>query len=98
MKRNFVENQQGILLPLAIAISFTIMSSIVWLAGALIVNRTFDAFQPWFAISDPRALILAQTCLNAYSVSILITDGCLIAWWYLSAFKIESQESAAMPY
>jgi hypothetical protein len=94
---DFFRNQQGIIIQGVIAVSFIIMSSIVWLCGLLITNRVFDALAPWFAISDPRALILAQTCLNAYAVSILITDGCLIVWWYLSAFKVESIESSSIP-
>lgn len=92
------KDNRGILLAGAIAISFIIMSSIIWLAGALIVNRTFDAFQPWFAISDPRALITAQNAVNAYGVSIIIVDLLFLLWWGLSAQKKESVESSAMPY
>jgi hypothetical protein len=96
--RNFKKDNKGILLVGAIAITFIFLSSIVWLAGAIVVNRTFDAFQPWFAISDPRALVLAQNAVNAYGVSIVITDVCFLIWWGLSAQKKESQESPMMPY
>jgi len=96
--QNFIKNKDGIILQGAIAISFIIMSSLIWLCGELIVNRVFDAFQPWFAISDPRALILAQNCLNAYAVSIIVTDGCFLFWWFLAASKNESVESSAIPY
>lgn len=96
--RNFRQNQEGIILPLAIAISFIIMSSIIWLVGALIVGKTFDAFAPWFAISDPRALIVAQNAVNAYGVSIIVVDILFLVWAGLSAQKRESQESSAMPY
>lgn len=92
MKRNFRKNSEGILLAGAIAITFIILSSMVWLAGAVIVNKTFDAFQPWFAISDPRALALAQSAVNAYGVSIVIVDCLLLLWWGLSSQKSESQE------
>lgn len=91
--KNFVKNTKGIILPGVIAISFLFMSSIIWLCGALIVNRVFDAFQPWYAVSDPRALAVSQTALNAYAVSIVVVDVLLLVWWGLSAFKTESQES-----
>jgi hypothetical protein len=97
-KRSFVKDNSGILLQGAVAITFIILSSIIWLAGALIVGRTFDAFQPWFAISDPRSLILAQNAVNAYGVSIIITDVCFLIWWGLSAQKKESVESSYVPY
>lgn len=93
--RNFIKDTKGIILPGIIAISFIIMSSIIWLCGALIVNRVFDAFQPWYAISDPRALTVSQSALQAYSISIIVVDCLLLLWWGLSAFKTESQESPA---
>jgi hypothetical protein len=97
-KQSFVKDQKGILLAGAIAITFIILSSIVWLCGALIINKTFDAFMPWLTVADPRALVLSQNALNAYGVSIVITDIAFLVWWGLSASKRESQESPMMPY
>lgn len=95
---HFMKDTQGILLAGAIAITFIFLSSLIWILGALIVNKTFDAFQPWFAISDPRALVVAQNAITAYGVSIIPVDGALMLWWFLSAQKKESQESPSYPY
>ena len=61
--------------------------------GALIVNRTFDALAPYFAVGDPRALIAAQNAVNAYGVSIVVIDILFLVWWGISAQRVESEES-----
>jgi hypothetical protein len=96
--RRFHRDRSGIVYQGVIAVSFIFLSSIIWLVGALIVNKTFDAFIPWFAISDPRALIVGQTAVNAYGVSIVVTDVCFLVWWFLSAQKVESVESVGGTY
>jgi hypothetical protein len=95
--RSFRNDKRAIILPAVIAITFIILSSIIWLAGALIVNRTFDQLQGIIAECDPRVLSISQNALNAYAVSIVVVDGLLLVWWGLSSQKVESQESPA-PY
>jgi hypothetical protein len=97
-KRFLRQDSHGILLVGIICISFIIMSSLIWLAGALIVSRTFDAFMPWFAICDPRAQAVAQQALNAYGVSIIVVDICFIIYWGVSSQKNESVEGPAFTY
>jgi hypothetical protein len=96
--RRFRNNRNGIILVGVVAICFIVLSSIVWLAGLLIVNKTFDAFGPWFAVSDPRALVVANQALTAYSVSIVVTDVMFLIWWGLASQKRESEESPGMTY
>jgi hypothetical protein len=97
-KRFLRKDSNGILLVGIICISFIIMSSLIWLAGALIVSRTFDAFMPWFAVCDPRAQATAQQALNAYGISIIVVDVCFLIYWGVSAQKNESVEGPAFTY
>jgi len=94
-----LRSKRGIVLAGVVAITFIFLSSIIWLVGALIVNRTFDALVPYMD-EDPRVLILNQNAVNAYGVSIVIVDVLLLVWWGLSAQKVESQESqgSSMPF
>ena len=92
--RDFRNNTQGIVLVGVIAIVFIISSSLIWLVGALIVNRTFDALAPYFAVGDPRALVTAQSAVNTYGVVIVVVDVLLLVWWGISAQRVESEETA----
>jgi hypothetical protein len=96
--QKFTKEKNGILLAGAIAITFIFLSSLIWLIGAVIVNKTFDAFQPWFAQADPRALVLSQNAVNAYGIAIIPVDILLLVWWGLSAQKKDSQDSPMTPY
>ena len=91
--REFRNDESGIVLVGVIAIIFIMCSSIIWLIGALIVNRTFDALAPYFAVGDPRALITAQNAVNTYGVVIVFVDILLLVWWGISAQRVESEES-----
>jgi hypothetical protein len=90
--QNWKTNKEGIVKEGIIAISFIVMSSIIWLVGQLIVSKTFDAFMPWFAITDPRVLITANAAMTGYSISIIIVDILFLVWWGLSTQKHESFE------
>jgi hypothetical protein len=94
----FRKNREGIILAGVIAISFIFFSSIVWLVGALVVNRTVDAFLPMLNQCDPRALAVSQNWVNAYGVSIVIIDVLFLVWWGLSSSKKESQEQSDIPF
>jgi hypothetical protein len=96
--RNFRSNKRGIVLAGVIAIIFIVLSSIVWLCGALIVNRTFDGLAGIIAECDPRVLALSQGVLNAYAVSIIVVDVLLLVWWGLSAQKKEVVDEPAGYY
>jgi hypothetical protein len=93
MKRSWIHDTHAIILPAIIAITFIFLSSIIWLIGALIVNRTFDSLLPYIMQCDPRVLAISQSALNAYAVVIVIVDVGLLVWWGLSAQKKESVES-----
>lgn len=93
--RDFRSNQSGIVVVGVIAIVFIVFSSLIWLVGALIVNRTFDALAPYFAVGDPRALVTAQNAVNTYGVMIVVVDILLLVWWGISAQRVESEESPA---
>lgn len=92
--RDFRNDQNGIVLVGVIAISFIIMSSIIWICGALIVNKVFDAVIPYFSVDDTRGLVTAQNTVNTYGVVIVVVDFLLLAWWAISAQRVESVESA----
>jgi hypothetical protein len=92
--QNFLSDRRGIVTAGIVAICFIFLSSILWLVGALIVNRTFDAFLPLFNDSDPRALLTGQHAVNAFGVSIVVIDVLLLVWWGLNAQRVESQEYA----
>lgn len=87
--RNFRADKKGIVLAGIIAIVFIILSSIVWLAGALIVNLTYDNLLPVMEECDDRVPLIAEHALNAYGVSIVVIDVLLLVWWGLSAQKRE---------
>ena len=89
----FINDTSGIIFEGVIAVSFIIMSSMVWLCGEVIVSRVFDGFLPILNLCDPRGLAMVQMYLNAYGVSIVIVDVLFIVWWGLAAGKSESQES-----
>jgi len=91
--KRFVGDRRGIVAVGVLAIVFIISSSLIWLVGALIVNRTFDALAPYFAVGDPRALITAQNAVNIYGVVIVVVDVLLLVWWGISAQRVESQET-----
>ncbi|MFA5365678.1 MAG: hypothetical protein WC325_10910 [Candidatus Bathyarchaeia archaeon] len=93
-KKSLLKDDSGIIFEGVIAITFIILSSIVWLCCALFVNRVFDAFIPTLLTCDPRALATSQTAVNAFGVSIVIVDVMFLVWWGLSAQKVESQEYA----
>lgn len=97
-RRSFRSNKRGIVLAGVIAIIFIVLSSIVWLVGALIVNRTFDGLASTFAECDPRVLTLSQNAVNAYAVSIVVVDVLLLVWWGLSAQKKEVVDEPAGYY
>ena len=90
--QNFIKDRHGMIFQGVIFIAFFFLSAITWLAGVVIIGKVFVGFQPLLAICDPRAMILAQNALNAYGVSIVITDICLICWYLVSAGKVESVE------
>jgi hypothetical protein len=96
--RDFRSNKSGIVLAGIIAIIFIVLSSIVWLVGALIVNRTFDGLLPTLQECDPRVLALSQGVLTAYAVSIIVVDVLLLVWWGLSAQKKEVVDEPAGYY
>jgi hypothetical protein len=98
MIRKLRANKNGILLVGIICIVFIVLSSIIWLVGALILNRVFDAFGPWFAITDPRTLAVSQSALNAYGISTIITDIAFISYWAISTQRQESEEYPAGMY
>jgi hypothetical protein len=98
MTQKLLRNRSGMIVSGIIAIVFIFLSSLIWLMGALVLNKTFDAFGPWFAISDPRALIVSQQAMTAYAISIVIVDVLLLVWWGLSSQKRESQESPGQTY
>jgi hypothetical protein len=93
-KKSLLKDDSGIIFEEVIAITFIVLSSIVWLCCALFVNRVFDAFIPILVTCDPRALATSQTAVNAFGVSIVIIDALLLVWWALSAQRVESQEYA----
>jgi type VI protein secretion system component VasK len=93
--RDFRNDKRGILLVGIVTMAFIVMSSLIWLVGALVVNRVFDAFTPLLNAGDPRALIAAQNAVNAYGVSIVVIDILLLVYWAISAQRIESEESPA---
>jgi len=90
--QRFMGDRSGIIFAGVVAITFIVLSSIVWLACALIVNRTFDGFLPILLECDPRALATSQMALNAFGVSIVVVDVMFLVWWGLSSQKVESQE------
>jgi hypothetical protein len=94
LKQSFLSDKRGIALVGVVAVAFIFVSSIIWLAGALVVNRTYDAFAPIFARMDVESQIISQHAVNAYGVSIVVVDVLLLVWWGLSAQKVESQEYA----
>jgi hypothetical protein len=98
MTKKLLHSKSGMIVSGIIAIVFIFLSSLIWLVGALILNKTFDAFMPWFAISNPRAYIVSQQAMTAYAISIVITDILLLVWWGLSSQKRESQESPGQTY
>ena len=94
-KQSFLGDRRGIIAVGIVAICFIFLSTFLWLIGALIVNRTFDAFVPLFNDSgEPRTLLTGQHAVNAFGVSIVIIDVLLLVWWALSAQRVESQEYA----
>lgn len=93
--RKFRDDKRGIVLAGIIAISFIILSSIIWLAGALAVNMTFDELSPIIAECDPHVAITAQNAVNAYGVSIVVIDVLLLIWWALVAQKREVVDEPA---
>jgi succinate dehydrogenase/fumarate reductase cytochrome b subunit len=93
-KNRLLHDDSGIIFVGVVAITFIVLSSITWLACALVVNRVFDGFLPILLTCDPRALATSQSALNAFGVSIVITDVMFLVWWGLSAQKVESQEYA----
>jgi len=97
-RRNFRNNKRGIVLVGVIAIVFIVLSSIVWLVGAMIVNRTFDGLLPTLEECDPRVLSLSQKVLNAYAVSIVVIDVLFLVWWGLNAQKKEVVDEPAGYY
>jgi hypothetical protein len=96
--RDFQNNKEGFATVVAVTIVFVICSSLIWLVGALIVNKVFDGLSPMFAVADPRALITAQTALNMYAVMIVVVDGLLILWCFISAGRVESRETPGGVY
>lgn len=94
MKRSFRRDRRGIIAVGVVAIAFIFVSTIIWLAGALVVNRTFDAFLPIFNRMDVETRIISEHALNIYGVSILVVDLLLLVWWGLSAQRVERQEYA----
>lgn len=96
--RSIIKDTRAIILPGIIAITFIFLSSIIWLIGALIVNRVFDALYPYSILCDPRVLAIQQSALNAYAVIIVIIDVGLLVWWGLSSQRKESVESPAGAY
>jgi hypothetical protein len=91
--KRFVGDRRGIVAVGVLAIVFIISSSLVWLVGALIVNRTFDALTPYFSGADPRGLLAASNAVNVYGVVIVVVDVLLLVWWGISAQRVESEES-----
>jgi hypothetical protein len=96
--RSFRNDKRGIIIAGIIAITFIILSSIVWLVGALIVNRFFDALLPTMLLCDPQVLIVNQNAVNAYGISIIPVDVCFLIWWAVSAQKKEVVEEDVSPY
>lgn len=88
--RNILKDKRGIILAGIIAIVFIVLSSIVWLCGALIVSLTYDELSPIMAECDERVPIIAEHVLTAYGVSIVFIDVLLLVWWGLSAQKVSS--------
>lgn len=97
MIKRLLKDESGIIREGIIAITFIMLSSMIWLICALILNRTFDALLPILSApeTDPRALPVSQQAVNAFGVSIIIIDALLLIWWGLSAQKTETQEYAA---
>ena len=93
--RSFRNNQRGIVHAGIIAIVFIVLSSIIWIIGALIVNKTFDQLQGIIATCDPQVASISQNAVNGFGVMIVIIDVGLVIWWGLSAQRVESQESPA---
>ncbi len=92
-RRRFLKDTRAIVLEGVIAIIWIMLSSITWLVGAMIVNRTYDALYSYSVQCDPRVLAIQQSALNAYAVVIVIVDVGLIVWWAISAQKKRSVES-----
>jgi cellulose biosynthesis protein BcsQ len=90
-----LHDNSGIIFAGVVAVTFIFLSSLIWLACALIVNRVFDGFYPILLDCDPRALATSQSALNAFGVSIVVVDVMFLVWWGLSSQRIESQESPA---
>lgn len=97
-RKSFIRDTRALILPGIIAVTFIMLSSILWLVGALIVSRTYDGLLPYIMDSDPRVLAISQSALNAYAVTIIIVDVGLLVWWGLSAQKKESVESPGAYY
>lgn len=93
---DFRNDESGIIMEGIIAIVFIVFSSLIWLVGALVVNQTFDALTPFFALGDPRAFVTAQNAVNIYGVVIVVVDSLLLVWWGISAQRVESEESPAV--
>jgi len=91
----FIRDENGILMEGIIAIVFIISSSLIWLVGALVVNRVFDTFVPYFVPLDPRALATAQNAVTTYGVVIVCVDILLLVYWGISAQRVESEETQA---
>lgn len=98
MKHSWIHDTRAMILSGIIAITFIFLSSITWLVGAMIVNRTFDSLLPFIMESDPRVLAICQSSINAYAFVIVIVDVGMLVWWGLSAQKKESVESPANYY
>ena len=94
--KQFKAHCQGIILVGIIAITFIILSSIIWLVLALVVNRVFDGLMPIYLTCDPRALATGTNALNAFGVSIVVVDIMFLVWWGLSAQKKGSREDPAL--
>lgn len=93
--KRFLRNKRAIILPGIIAIIWIILSSITWLAGAVIVSRTYDQLQGTIEECNPMVAVISNNALNAYGISIIVLDILFIVWWALSAQRVESQE---VPY
>lgn len=98
MSKKLRQNNQGIVLAGIIAITFIVLSSMIWVVGAIIVSRFNDGFLPFMtSLGDPRVTTVASMAMTAYGWAIVPVDVGLIVWWALSASKKESQEYNDIP-
>jgi hypothetical protein len=93
-RRNFRENNQGIVLVGLIAIIFIICSSIIGIVGALAVNQVGDAMAQY--ATDIRASNLITSCRNVYIVSVVLVDVLLLVWWGVSAQEKDPDASVIL--